>query len=284
MIKMRSITYLSDSGYILQFNQNGNYFLKSIDLNSVSVSFSESQPIGIDGVHISSSAYGKKIITASGMIVANNALGLAKLREYMAFAMNIHDKGWLVVELRNGSKKKIRAMPNQTPSFGDQFNNGQPVNLEWQCERPYWLDYDETVLQLGHTKRLFHFPFAAPVRFGHVVSNITVHNKTNISIPVTVEIFTAAANVILQNKTSGETITVRMSIQSGEKMVIDSLTANIEIVNLKTGERYNATNKLEAGSQPINLMPGENLIDLQTGGKALAPLAYLRYNNHSLGV
>ena len=199
-------------------------------------------------------------------------------------AMHVHWDGWLIAEQWSGKKKKIRCRPHQLPQYSDPVGLGLPFALEWQADKPYWLDYDETILPIGQIIPLWRFPFTPPVQFGYAVAEVNIANDTSIEIPLRIEVLSQATNITVINESTGRRFEVAELIEENEKMVIDGENCNIEIVNLLTGARNNATNKLVSGSQFITLVPGENRITLNNGIADATPLSYIIYNNHSLAV
>ena len=281
---MKRLTYLSDNGGIVQFNGGGPYFLRYADLNSAGASFDEHTILGKDGVLTLGGSYNKKSIPASGQIVGLSKRHLEQLRASLALCMNIHFEGTLVAEQHDGSRKKIRVRPSGNPGFDEEKGLCQPFTLEWQSDTPYWSDYDPIILPIGQIRALWHFPFSTPILFGYAVADVEIRNTTSITIPTRIEILSQSTAVTITNQTTGEWLQVNEAIQEGQKMVIDSETADIYIQNLLTGEKTNATNRLEAGSTPITLSPGLNRIQLENGIAGSRPLSYIIYNKPCLAV
>lgn len=281
---MRSITYTSDSGRSIQFNGWLPYYLAQIDFNSVGGSFDEYKPIGYDGSKTQGESYNAKAVLASGVLVSTSKAHLAQMRMDLAEAMNIHYEGWLSVSLLNGQTWKIRARPTQNPTFQAPVGLGQPFSLEWRCDSPYWLKEPQTVVKIGQIEGLWRFPFHAPVVFGQAVGNVEIRNPSTSEVPVVIEILSQATNILITNETNGQTLEVAELIQEGQKMILDSNTCDIQIVDIYSGDSVDATNKLVAGSQFITLAPGKNKIVLDNGIPDTIPLAYIRYYEQSLAV
>ena len=281
---MRSITYTSDNGRSIQFNGWLPYYLSEIDLNSVGSNFDEYKPIGYDGSKVQGESYNAKPILASGIIVSTSKQNLSQMRQNLAETMSIHYEGWLSVTLLNGKTWKIRARPTQNPTFQKPVGLGQPFSLEWRCDSPYWLKDPQTVVKIGQIEGLWRFPFHAPVVFGQAVGNVEVLNSSVEEVPVTIEILSQATKILITNETNGQTLEVAELIAEGQKMVLDSNTCDISIVDIYSGAHKDATNKLVAGSQFITLAPGKNKIVLDNGIPDSIPLAYIRFYEHSLGV
>lgn len=281
---MKSITYISDSGMIIQFNKSFPFFITFADLNSVDASFDEFIPTGMDGTFTQGGTYNKKIIVIEGNIVGTSLKHIESLRSKLSMAMNIHFEGTLVVEQYSGEKKKIRCRPNKNPDFSKPLGLGQPFVIELTCDSPYWLDYGMTIVPIGQIIPQWQFPFTPPVLFGYAVSNTKINNETSIEIPLKIEVLSQATMIEIKNKTNNQAFTVNVIIEENQKMIIDGNTCEVKILNIKTGERVNATNKLVAGSDFITLSPGVNDIELTNGIADGAPLSYIFYNIPSLGV
>lgn len=281
---MKRLTYLSDNGAIVQFNAGGPYFVSYADLSSAGASFDEHAVIGSDGVLTLGGSYDKKTIPATGQIVGLSKRHLEQLRVNLAMAMNIHFEGTLVAEQHDGSRKKLRVRPSGNPGFEGEKGLCQPFTLEWQSDSPYWTDYDSIVLPIGQIKALWHFPFSTPILFGYAVADVEVYNTTSITIPTRIEILSQSTAVTITNHSTGEWLQVNEAIGEGQKMVVDSETADIYIQDLFTGRKTNATNRLEAGSTPITLAPGKNRIELENGIAGSRPLSYIIYNKPYLAV
>ncbi len=281
---MKTLTYISDSGMMIQFNQSFPFYVSYADLNSVGATFDEMQPPGVDGAYTQGGTYNKKIIPIEGTIVGVSPQHLSELRNMLSMAMNIHYEGILIVELHNGKKKKIRCRPTQNPSYSKPFGLGVSFTCEWQCDSPYWLAYKETIVPIGQIIPMWSFPFTPPVTFGRAVQNVEIINDTSIEIPLKIEVLTQSTLIEIKNITTGESFTVSALIEENHKMIIDGNTCDIEILDMITGVRTNATNKLVAGSQFIILRPGKNKIELNNGIADKTPLSYIIYNKPSLAI
>lgn len=281
---MKTLTYISDCGMMIQFNQSFPYLVTYADLNSVGASFDEFQPVGIDGSYTTGGAYLKKIIPIEGNIVGNSYQDLEHYRNALSMAMNIHWDGTLIVEQYDGTKKKIRCRANQAPNYPQTFGLSQPFTCEFQCDNPYWLDYDETIVPIGQIIPQWSFPFTPPVTFGYVVANSEIINNTSIDIPLKIEVLSQATLIEINNISTDESFNVSALIEENHKMVIDGENCNITIINMLTGKQHDATNKLVAGSTFITLRPGRNKIELKNGITESTPLSYIIYNKHSLAV
>ena len=281
---MKALTYLSDCGMIVQFSNQFPFIVSYADLNSAGAVFDEIQPVGMDGAYTQGASYSKKIIPIEGTIVGNSQQDIEQYRSLLSMAMNVRVCGTLIADLYNGKKKKIRCRPNQAPSYAKTFGLGQAFSCDFQCDNPYWLDYEETIVPIGQIIPQWRFPFTPPVTFGYAVANVDILNDTSIEIPLRIEVVSQTTLIEINNISTGESFGVSALIDRNHKMVIDGTACEISIINMLTGAVENATNKLIAGSNFITLQSGRNQIELNKGIADATPLSYIIYNQHSLGV
>lgn len=281
---MRELTYISDSGMIVHFGRTMPYILQYADLNSAGAVFDEVQPVGSDGSFTGGGVYLKKMISIEGKIIAKSVSELERLRAALSMAMNIRREGTLIVTQENGNQKKIRCRPNNAPSYPIIFGLSQPFTCDLQCDSPYWLDYEQTIVPIGQIIPLWQFPFTPPVTFGYAVANVDIINNTSIDIPLKIEILSQSTLIEIKNISTGEGLEISAEITEGHKMIIDGNICEITIINMFDGSITNATNRLVAGSRFITLAPGENKIELKNGIAETIPLSYIIYNNHNLAV
>lgn len=274
---MKSITYLADSGHTVQFSAVSPFFVAEADLNAAPASFDESKATGTDGTKTLGGNYDKKIIFVEGKLVAKSLSHLEDLRGALAMAMNVHREGELLLEQGSGRKKTIRCRPLCNPSFGKVFGLTQSFTAQFQCDNIYWRDSDMTVVPIGQIVPLWRFPFTPPVTFGKAVGVANILNKTSIDIPLKIEVFSQATLIELENKSTGQSFKINAVIEENKKMIIDGDSCDVSIINLVTGEKTNATNKLVAGSDYITLSPGENIIEIHDGIADSTPLSYITY-------
>ncbi|MGI5885446.1 MAG: phage tail domain-containing protein [Candidatus Spyradocola sp.] len=283
---MKSLTWVSDSGAVIQFNQSFPFYVSGADLNTAGASFSEMKPAGMDGVYTAGGSYDVKIIRCPGQIVATSPADLERRRNQLAMACNVRREGWLVSHQHDGTRRKIRCRPTHNPEFEGSFGLGEKFTVEFRCDRPYWLSYDEIIQPIGQIIPLMAWPWAAPVLMGYAVAELTLHNGTGIEIPTRIEVLSHSTLIKLTRTCGADAavLEVAAAIAEGQKLVIDGTTGDIFLQDLETGETANASNRLAAGSRPITLLPGENRIELDNGVAGATPLSYIIYNEHSLAV
>lgn len=269
---------------IIQFSANSPFILNFADLNSIGAAFDEVQPVGADGSFTGGGVFLKKLIPIEGHIIGNSIQDIEQYRSALSMAMNVHRDGTLIAELESGSKKKIRCRPNNAPNYPVIFGLSQSFTCELQCDNPYWLDFQETIVPIGQIIPQWHFPFTPPVTFGYAVANADIINNTSIDIPLRIEVLSQATLIEINNITTGESFEIAAEIAEGHKMIIDGNICEITILNMFDGTTINATNKLVAGSRFITLRPGVNKIELINGITETIPLSYIIYNNHSIAV
>ncbi|WMJ23453.1 phage tail family protein [Paludicola sp. MB14-C6] len=281
---MKSLTYISDSGLMIQFNATFPFYVDHEDLNSVGASFDEIKPAGYDGTITTGGSYNKKIIPISGTIVGTSKDHISELENLLAMTMNIHYEGWLIAEQNSGKKKKIKCRPTQNPSFSKAFGLGVPFTCEWQCDKPYWLEYNDTIVPIGQIVPMWSFPFTPPVTFGRAVQNVDIMNHTSIEIPIRIEVLSQSTLIEIVNVSTGASFKITAQIEKNHKMIIDSDNCDVYIVDLVSLEQVDATNRLVPGSDYITLKPGNNRIEINNGIADSTPLSYIIYNIPSLAV
>lgn len=274
---MKSLTYTSACGMIVQFSSAPPFLAKTIDLNAAVASFDESKATGTDGTRTLGGNYDKKVVVVEGVISASSHSKLEELRGILAMTMNVHHEGVLLLEQDSGQTKTIKCRPLCNPSFAAPFGLTQGYTAQFQCDAPYWLDSSMTIVPIGQIMPMWQFPFTPPVTFGKAIGTARIMNYTSIEIPLRIEVLTQSTLIELENKNTGQAFRIDAVITQNKKMVIDGDNCDVDIIDLITGEKTNATNKLVAGSKYITLSPGMNEIEIHNGIADATPLSYITY-------
>ena len=136
-------------------------------------------------------------------------------------------KGELLIYYINDYKTyRIYAKVEDSVDFHDRKKNHDKTTISFLCSNPYWLDENDTFLDIKSVVGGLEFPLeidtAEKIEFAVVSFYKIVNNEGDEEIPVQIEYVGPATNPKIINETTGEFIQVNMEIGEKEKLIIDT--------------------------------------------------------------
>lgn len=155
----------------------------------------------------------------------------------------------------------------------DPFKQKQIAQITIICPEPFFQDIDEKTMEFSNVVADFEFPFAIDSE-GEEFSHLTVNHDINIYNPGDVEsgmeisvraVGGFISGFTIYNNSSGEHITVNLSMLDGDEIVIDTRKKHKSITLIRNGQRDNIIGAIGNGSKWIQILPGDNLMAATTG-------------------
>lgn len=136
------------------------------------------------------------------------------------------------------------------------------------CNNPYFTDVEKTVLSMATWTPMFKFPLKSPVGKGfkfatkNTTSMAVIQNDSNIEFGI---IITFKANDLVKNPSlfnvdSREEMKISKTMQSGDKIIVNTYRQNKNIVYIssETGKEENINNLMIFGSKFLQVHIGLN--------------------------
>lgn len=113
----------------------------------------------------------------------------------------------------------------------------------------------------------FEYPLEG-AEYSRAQQSFPVVNSGDVNSPTVIHFIGGATNPYVQNDTTGKRVTITKVLESDEMLVIDSEKRTVQVID-KDGNSNNAFQYLQAYSEFIELVPGENIISFGSSGGAI---------------
>lgn len=146
------------------------------------------------------------------------------------------------------------------------FGQKQVFQATLICPDPFWHGLTEVVGQTDGVEALFEFPFSieeAGIPFSEYVSGggAFIWNPGNVESGIIVEITASGAvtNPLVYHVNTDTFFKVTTSLQSGDKLIIDTITDQKSVKRIRSGSTTNLIASRSIGSTWLIMEPGENV-------------------------
>lgn len=193
--------------------------------------------------------------------------------------------GTLRLEIGTNSYE-IKGTPDGGPEFPySKSRTNQPALINIRAPDPNWYNPKTEKRTLASFVGGFSFPFSFPLSFGEVGDFLEVENKGDVDTPVFVVFKGPLKNPVLENKTTGQKITVTQEIPAGESLEINTAFGKKSVFRvLADGSRVSAFNWVDPKSKLWQLIPGVNEISYSATDEAGNAAASISFNHRYVGV
>lgn len=193
-------------------------------------------------------------------------LALARCRDEQTGQM-----GRLIYE-NDAGRYWAYAIPETPPSDGKRFAHAlSGVTVTFQCDSPYWNEFEEHAQTLSMSDGGFSLPFSLPVRLGTTRFTATCENTGSISTPVRIVVEGAGEKPEIRNETTGAYLRIDRAVAGGERLEIDTDPQSLSVVITHAdGRGENAFGYLDAlcAVNAFALRPGRNCLRYVSGDTA----------------
>lgn len=279
------ITYINPRGDSVELSHRAPFFLNKIEgLGDVEANIQSQKAPKQDGSTHINAVLNERFIS----------IELAILQDYHAnkqFLSRVFNpklgEGLLIYE-NKGIKREIKAVSEHVPTFPDnRANPHKMAMINLVCPNPFWLT-EEEVEQLVVWEGGLEFPLQLPTFFSQQSANKAkiLLNEGDAETPISITFEGPATSPItVENKTTGEHITVKQDLLAGEKLEINTAFGQKRVVKvLADGTTQNAFHYITLDSAFFQLIQGNNLIDYSTGEDFERAGVTINWNNRYLAV
>jgi Phage tail protein len=286
------LTFTNSKGLSLAFTQDrrAEYFLRSVSgIDGIDTDLQLQQAPYQDGKTFIASTLNVRDITLEIDIYSSINKDVYDYRRELLSLFNPKlEEGILRIEYGN-SIKEIRVVPDTGPKFpsgGDnRIGSFQKTIINLVASDPSFYDPKTEKRTLASFVGGFSFPFSFPLSFGEVGDFLEVENKGDVDTPVFVVFKGPLKNPVLENKTTGQKITVTQEIPAGESLEINTAFGKKSVFRvLADGSKVSAFNWVDPKSKLWQLIPGVNEISYSATDEAGNAAASISFNHRYVGV
>lgn len=182
------------------------------------------------------------------------------------------------------NKYRIYARVENSVDFTERKNNHDKTTISFLCLDPYWLDENDTIVDIKSSIGGLRFPLVLPTIFANTSYYKYIDNKGDTDTPVQIIYTGPALNPKVINETTGEFIKVNMALDEKEKLVINTEDGK-QTVNLVTPhETRDVYNNIDLESTFFKLIVGKNLIKYSSDSEISKDTVSVQYVNRYTGV
>ena len=171
------------------------------------------------------------------------------------------------------------------------FGQKQVFQATLICPDPFWHGLTEVVGQTDGVEALFEFPFSieeAGIPFSEYVSGggAFIWNPGNVESGIIVEITASGAvtNPLVYHVNTDTFFKVTTSLQSGDKLIIDTITDEKSVKRIRSGSTTNLIASRAIGSTWLQADPGMNEFTLKADSGVANMTATIRFTTNIEGV
>lgn len=255
----------------ITFDVCGNVLLSHIEgLGIPDVSAEKTQAVWQDGSDVFGVLLEDRVIRLEATIRAKNREELYKIRRKIMRIINpktynpiTENRGELLLFYTNDYKTyRIYAHIEDSVDFKDRFGNNDKVEIIFTANNPYLLDEENTRLAIKSLYGGLKFPLRLPSKFSNVGFKRLIVNDGDCEAPLLIQYHGPVTNPIIYNDTTGESLKVNRTLNTGETLLINTAYGNETVDIIKEdGSRENVFNWIDLEHRDFfRLTYGENII------------------------
>ena len=290
---MRRVSWTSDNGQSILFDQTGPYYYSALT-STLGATAETARAPRQDGVTTYYTALDARSVTLTGAMWVMGSRERPALAAYdrqramlcPAFAPN---RWGMLTYYKEDEAVQVRCRPIATPTISAPAGTYSTISIDFTADTPYWESATELIAKLGITLRMWHFPWA-PIRapMGVYSRFANVDNPTTELIYPTAEIYSTGQYITLTNQTTGKTVKIEHSIAEDQKLMVDLRDVTAYLYTLDDDGAYGApedvSNWMSLDSEPWGLAPGRNQVAITNDVPEDTPMAFVRWRVPYLGV
>lgn len=269
---MYTLQVENDRGDTLDLTGNPNYTVYRIDgLTPPKATINSSVNTTTDGSKISSVRLENRNIVLYLTIEGEVEKNRIELYKYLPV------KRTITLHYQNNTRNVcIRGVvESNEPAIFDQK---QVAQVSIICEKPYFMEVNELVTAFGDVLPLFEFPFSIPaegIEFSRITKNTrkSILNTGDVETGLLIELFATGTvvNPVIYDTYNRTQMALKISMEAGDKLVINTNIGEKGITLIRDGEETNALGHMRPDSDWLILMPGDNVFtyDCESGASNL---------------
>lgn len=239
-----------------------------------------------DGSTFIDAVLGPRYLDVEGMIWSVRPDEVMDRRQKLVRVLNPKlGPGRLRLEI-GGTVREIDAIVESSPVFPDR--GAAPIQrfaVSFVCPDPAWRDPKEEIWTLAGFVGGFSFPLSFPLSFGMVGQTLDIINRGDLDTPVFIRIIGPLRNPVLENKTTGERITITRELAAGEVLEINTAFGQKSVTIIDAaGNRSNGFHYVAPDSVFWQMVPGVNRISYAATEETPASAVTLSFYHRFAGV
>ena len=246
---------------IITFGLSSRYVCSEVSgINEGTVNRRKINYIDTDGADFVDDLYEEREITINGYIHAKSKIELENLQSEFCRICNGKNRGKFIYESAN--KRYFTEAIAEIPEFGERIGKVKLFSIKIIAYRFYWKSYLETKAVIvsfeNHIKSEFQFPLI----FTSKKSKAIIPNSGTIPAEPTFEIRCTESGknngvLTILNHTTGKMIELDYNMTSGERLIIDTSSCNIE-----SNQNGNLLKYMKPSSEFFKLQQGANELEV----------------------
>lgn len=275
-------------------SENEDILLSHIEgLGIPSATSQKSQGIAQDGCDAEDTLLDTRVIKLDTTIRTKNREKLYQLRRRIFRVINsktynpkTQKRGELLLYYTNDYKKyRIYARVEDIVDFNQRKNNKDKATISFLCVNPYFLDEEDYETYIKSMEGGLKFKLHFPTKFAELSFYKNVVNEGDTDTPLEIIYTGFAENPTIYNDTTGEFMKVNMTIDSGQKLIINTADGQ-ETVNLIDidGTVTDVYNNIDLNSTFFKLIVGENKLRYTSNNETNRDSVSIKFSNLYTGV
>ncbi|MEG1256903.1 phage tail domain-containing protein [Clostridium sp.] len=269
-------SYVYSSGILITNFYPGN----------VSATFNKVKGIGQYGSSLSSSTIEERPIEIKAIILSDDIMERNTIKRNLDDVLNPLDT--IIIKYNNdGLRKQIECSPEASPLYSTDYKtnnkNALAFTVSFECFNPFWMDQEETVLNVETWEGGFEFEFelsSLGIEFARKGPNeIEINNYGNVEAPLEVFFKGPALNPSI-TLNYGKFIKVDRNLEDDEILYINTSFDNKAVQVMRGDIEEQAYHYINIDTKFFNLDPGKNLISYATDGDFLPQSVVIKYKYH----
>ena len=273
---------------IIDFKVSGEFVCESVDSSSIGSTTPTYTAIQQFGQIAGDTTYNARSIPCKLAIkpIRDNKYDMSYLDELWQKVLKVlmpHKRCELTLH-KNGKDYKINV---RVPEINEYVFDGGLAKFEvnFLADDPMWRDAEATEYIFGTVEPLFKFPctFAnGPIKFGEWQKEFTYVNTNDTETPFKLVVEGVGDYCQISND-NGEFIRVNKAITDGQKLIIDTSTGIVKLINADGTESYANQYATLDSTLDMKLHEDSNVMTYDNGVATL-PIATIQINQYYLGV
>lgn len=283
---MQKLKILNENGESMEFGMHSPYLLSHIEgLGIPQGEIYSTQAPGQDGSTFHDLLLGERDVSTRVTIMCKDRKELYFERKKLMSLLMPKQK--LTLLYTNDYKTfRTYACINEGVDFKERINNSGVADISFTCFNPFWLDEKDNVRKIKYFDEGIKFPLAFKTQFAEAGYSKIVKNDGDVDVGCILEYIGAAENPKIVNETTGEFIKVNKTLETGDKLVINTARGEETVDIIKSdGTKTNVFNWIDLESTFFKLKIGENRITYSADNDISKDVSVnVIYSNNYVGV
>lgn len=248
----------NERGEVLNFSASPRYFAMLTGTGSPAATINRTKVATADGTRYNSGTVNERSLVLT--IYIRQDVARARRNLYRFFAT----KSWVKIYYQADDLDVFIEGYVETAEV-DPWVENQNMQVSIICPMPYWQDVAETYTDASNIEYLFEFPFSIEetgVELSTVdqSSSAVIENNGTVEAGVIFELTAtmASTNPKIYNLTTGQSLALDVSLETGDRLVINTTTGKKSVTHIRGGVSSNYINTVAVGSSWLQMAIGTN--------------------------